>query len=57
VEDDLHAFAGFRTDGWVGKIAAEKLHGFEADQILAFAGAEVVDAANGFAARKQLRGN
>jgi hypothetical protein len=57
MEDNLHALAGFRADGRAGKVALQELHGFQTNQILALAGAEVVDAANSFTARKKRRGN
>ena len=57
MENNLDARAGLRANRRIGQVALQKLHRLQADQILALAGNEVVDAANSLAARQQRRGN
>lgn len=55
MKDNLDANAGVGTDIGIGEIAGEELKSFEAGEVLAFAGNETVDAANGFAAIEKRR--
>ena len=57
MKNDLHALARPCADRRIGQVAFEKLHRLQPDQILALAGAEVVDAAHGLAARQKRRRN
>ena len=57
MKDNLDAGAGLGAGRRIGQVAFDELHRFQAGQVGALAGNEVVDAAHGFAALKQRRGD
>jgi hypothetical protein len=57
VENNFDPGAGLCAGGRVGQVALDELHRLQPHQVGSLAGDEAVDAADGFTASQQCRGN